>query len=395
MNECDKKSISMKKPEIIKYGSDKWIIYKDSIPPPLKHPKACLDTIHAICEDKNLEECIKICNDSDKCSFGYHLKDGKKNICLPIYTSDYYPDSNPTYSLKNQECYNLEDSVKTHTFLNNKHWGINGILPNEANAVFYDDIVLIGHNEKNNNSFLKSSEKGKITFEEFGGTKLKLLSKFGKGLISRIEYGDHLSFNIVKNNDMFSSEVMIVEPKHLSKTYPFEEKVIFKSYKNIFVSEEQKFTIIPVYDNNNSDTFNYNSNFYLRSMEGFLEIKRINNIVKLFVNTTHDPTKSKNHNNSMIFTLIPTKKIYTCKNGICSEYLLKDIKQKKGHEVIIDGNVAYTRNDCFGSCYWSSDKLSTTNKNINKNCGINKNNLCIVLIIILTVLIFLSIVVLK
>jgi hypothetical protein len=189
--------------------------------------------------------------------------------CLPIYTSDYYPTSNPTYSLKNQDCYSdLPRGVTSHTFISKKRWGKRGILPDEANAVFFDDIILLGHRLKSTDSFLKNGSGGKVSFQEFGGTNLKLLPEYGSGLTTRVEYGDHVSLNVINNDGGFTSSIMIV--KH--------GKAIFKPYKNTFLSEEQKFTIIPV-PGNTCKQFNYNSNFLLRSDTGFLQIK-IKNVQK-------------------------------------------------------------------------------------------------------------------
>ena len=281
MSKCDKNPLPLKKPEIKKYGSDDdWIVYENSIPRPLEHPRTCTDTINSICESKSIEKCIQECDESEKCSFGYHLKykygDHNTTKCLPIYTSDYYPSSNPTYSLKNQDCYNLPHNVTSHTFISKKRWGNKGILPNEANAVFFDDTVLLGHGLKTNQSFLTHGSNGKISFEEFGGTQLKLLPEYGGGLRTIVEYHDHVSFNMLKDGG-FTSNVIVVLPSDISETYNTDDNVIFKPYKNTFLSPEQKFTIIPV-PGNSDKQFSYDSNFLLKSDEGFLQIINKKNI---------------------------------------------------------------------------------------------------------------------
>ena len=400
MSKCDKNPLPLKKPEIKKYDPgdtrDDWIVYKDSIPPPLKHPRTCTDTINSSCGGgKSLEKCIQECDESEKCSFGYHLKYGDNTKCLPIYTSDYYPTSNPTYSLKNQDCYNLHPGVTSHTFISKKRWGNkNGILPDEANAVFFDDIILLGHRLKSTDSFLKNGSGGKVSFQEFGGTKLKLLPEYGSGLTTRVEYGDHVSLNAINNDGGFTSNIIIVE----------HGKAIFKPYKNTFLSEEQKFTIIPV-PGNTCKQFNYNSNFLLRSDTGFLQIKIKKNISTLVNNTTMNPinnypqNKNKNFDiSSMIFNFRPTKHVYTCKNGRCKEHKLTDAK-KHGRSATVNGNTAYTRSDCFGSCNWTSGNNYHNAGGVQEvqHVKVNEcdNNWCVALTIVLVVLIMLSILVLR
>jgi len=417
MSKCDKNT-QMKKPTIRKFAVDDWIVYEDSIPPPLKHPKTCTDTINSACgSGKSVEKCIQECDASELCSFGYHLKYGDNTTkCLPIYTSDYYPSANPTYSLKNKDCYDIPADVTSHSFISKKRWGKHGILPNEANAVFFDDTVLLGHLLKSDNSFLKNGSDGKVSFQKFGGgTKLKLLSEYGGGLTTRVEYGDHISFNIVNDDGGFTSNVMITEPNIISDT---TENIIFKPYKNTFLSEKQKFTVIPV-PGNKDFQFNYNSNFLLRTYDGFLQIQNKENISTLVINTTVDPThnfmslydgnKKVDNINSMIFNFRPTKYIYTCEGGKCSAHKLIDAKRHR-RSATVNGNKAYTRSDCFGSCNWKSGRHPKQNpkhpkvdtvKGNNDEKGTSTvdekectNNWCVALTIILIVLIMMSILVL-
>jgi hypothetical protein len=416
MSKCDKNT-QMKKPTINKQYKDDWIVYEDSIPRPLKHPRTCTDTINtSTCESKSIDKCIQECDESAECSFGYHLKYADKSTkCLPLYTSDYYPSSNPTYSLKNHDCYNdLPIGVTSHAFISKKRWGKHGILPNEANAVFFEDIVLLGHRLKSNESFLKKHSNGKVSFQEFGGTKLKLLPEYGSGLTTRVEYGDHIAFNMVGDGDAFTSNIMIIKPDNLNKEY---DNIVFKPYKNTFLSPEQKFTIIP-FPGNKDFQFNYDSNFLLKTTRGYLQIRNINNILTLVINTTVNP-----HHNftqfhhtdetdetvdiaSMTFNFRPTKKIYTCENGTCTEHNLTDAKKHR-RTATIKGNTAYTRNDCFGSCKWDSGNKIPTYPN--SKAGMIKdtkdtplgnekectNNWCASLTIVLGVLIILSILVLR
>ena len=84
-------------------NENKWIVFPNSNPDPFKHPKACIDSILSTSpKNKTLEECINLCGSDDMCEFGYFVE-GENSICLPLYTSDYYPEANPLLSIKNKK----------------------------------------------------------------------------------------------------------------------------------------------------------------------------------------------------------------------------------------------------------------------------------------------------
>ena len=53
--------------------------------------------------------------------------------------------------------------------------------------------------------------------------------------------------------------------------------------------------------------------------------------------------------NSFKFKFKPTKHIFYCKNNTCHSKLLKDATTNK-QEATVDNNIAYIKNNCFGSC---------------------------------------------
>jgi len=150
----------------------------------------------------------------------------------------------------------------------------------------------------------------------------------------------------------------------------------------------------------------------LRTNDGFLQIRNNKNILNLMNNTTVNPDHLNTSNNysqhkkfdiaSMVFNFKSTKYIYTCDNGKCTEHKLKDAKTYN-HTATVNGNVAYTRSDCFGSCKWESDindtmdigKDSDIGKGGQNNVNNCNNNWCSILTIVLIVLIVLSILMLR
>ena len=89
------------------------------------------------------------------------------------------------------------ENTKVNTFINKNSWAKNNVLPNEANAVFFGDNVILSNI---NNTFLNFTNN-KISFDKYGGTNLKLLSIYSRILIDKITYGDHISLNITDNNN--------------------------------------------------------------------------------------------------------------------------------------------------------------------------------------------------
>ena len=135
------------------------------------------------------------------------------------------------------------------------------------------------------------------------------------------------------------------------------------------------------------------------------------NISKLVVNTTIDPHHkftSPDDNetvdiSSFIFNFSPTKNIYICNNGTCEEHNLKDAKRHRD-TATINGNKAYTRSDCFGSCNWKygNNHIVDSVNNITAVKDVQTfdaakcdNNWCVALTIVLVVLIILTILVLR
>ena len=183
-------------------GKD-WILFPNTVPPPLKHPKDCIDAIESICTDVGLEQCIMECEESNRCDFGYHIKTADRNYCLPLYTSDYYPDANPVYYLENKDEFDKtkSDRVTATSFMDTKTWG-KDILPDEGNAVFYGDLVSI-KNQKDGKTFGLSRDKQNPIFIETGGYAdyLKLKNIYSSELVDRIQYGDSLSFQVKQKMD--------------------------------------------------------------------------------------------------------------------------------------------------------------------------------------------------
>ncbi len=373
-------------------GKD-WILFPNTVPPPLKHPKDCIDAIESVCTDVDLEQCIMECEESNRCDFGYHIKTADRNYCLPLYTSDYYPDANPVYYLENKDEFDKtkSDKVTTTSFMDTKTWG-KDILPDEGNAVFYGDLVSI-KNQKDGKTFGLSRDKQNPIFIETGGYAdyLKLKNIYSSELVDKIQYGDSLSFQVkqkMASGFRNTSEVLAESINNLQ-----DHSVSFQDINQAVQTNNEKFTILPIKKVNPDQTVIYSDKFLLRSTVGYLENKKVGEKYKLVVNNNYSPSIDGLKDSFLFSFYNKDKSLYYCEDGKCVKDKLENAKTE-GIKASFNGNTAYTRSDCFGSCGWkdigvcgnvlklgSSDTASTKK---------HLSTLCIVSIIAIVLLMLLA-----
>jgi len=371
-----------------------WIIFPNSIPPPLKHPKDCIDAVESICTNVDLDECMQQCGESNRCDFGYHIKTPTRNYCLPLYTSDYYPDANPIYYLENKDEFKetQSENITATSFMDKKTWGKN-IPPNEANAVFYGDYVSL-KNKKDGKTFGLSRVKENPIFEENEGYSkyLKLKNIYSSELVDKIQYGDSLSFQIAQKTDKGFKNTSEVLTEKISDNQT--ESIFFEDINQSVQTNNEKFVIIPTRKVDTDQTVNYTDTFLLRTTTGYLENKKVDEKYNLVINVNYDP-KLDGLKDSFVFSFYnKDKPLYYCQNGKCIKDTLGNAKTK-GSQAMYNGNVAYTRGDCFGSCNWKrigncSNELmsgvsteSTTKKPL--------STMCIVLIVAVVLLVLIAV----
>ena len=391
MSDCKK---SLEKPFTINNNNSgvEWTIFPNSIPKPFEHPKDCVDGTIAACIDVELEECINICQNSTTCQFGYHVNDNKRNYCLPLYTSDYYPDSNPVYYLHHKNCFDKTKSknVKVNSFVNKKTWG-NNYLPNEANAVFYNDIVSIVNKQDNKRFVLvatkNSKDKKEIPiFQQTNGygTYLFLKSALDVKLIDKVDFGDSLSFQIMEkiSETEFkpTSNILVTSISDTDSPVSDDNSLFFRNYNEPVSVNVEKFTIEPL-SLKTHQTVTYSDSFLLKSYSGYLENKKEGEgNYKLVLNTS--PIIDNKIKESMIFSFYnDDKKLYYCHKGKCLSVKLGDTK-KFGQKASFENNITFTRKDCFGSCNWNNTKLESSLEE-NKS---GLSSICIILVVILVIL---------
>ena len=331
---------------------NEWILFPNTVPPPLKHPKDCIDAVKSVCTDVDLDDCIKECKHSNRCDFGYHIKTPDRNYCISLYTSDYYPDANPVYYLKNKDDFKETNfkNITTASFMDTRTWGERGILPDEANAVFYGDVVSL-KNKKDKKIFGLTRDKKSPIFKESTGYSgyLKLNNIYSSELVDKIQYGDSISFQVKQKTDKGFKNTSEVLTETITNRQ--DDSVSFQDINQAVQTNNEKFTIISPRKVKHNQTVNYGDNFLLRTSVGYLENKLVGKEYKLVVNNNYDPNKD-GMKDSFLFTFYNVDKpLYYCQNGKCMKDRLGNA-QTVGSSAKYNDTVAYTRSDCFGSCGW-------------------------------------------
>ena len=396
----------LNKPVLYEVGKakDTWLVFPNASPKPLTHPRDCFDTVNAQClYDKSLEECIDACENSSRCEFGYHIEgliQGKnKKICLPLYTSDYYPEANPIYSLKDKSCFDSTNrsDVKVSSFLNKNRW-LKNTLPDESNAVFVGDNVYV----KGNGKYL-SLTNNKAEMKENPTMPISILFSQQKELRDKVDFGDFLSFT-TENQKKF----LVLEIEK-------DGNITAKPHLNWEQTKNQAFQIMKL-KKNKSHVLTYGDEFGL-SLDGGLNFLAVSDDGTLFV---EGPGSGANRADSrdqfgifltygddglirwegehglpknMRFTFSPTKKVYYCKDSNCVSASLSEAKTN-GEKSTIHGKTTYLRNDCFGKCNWNKELTKTSVVNDNT---VNKPKcfvwLCPLLIIFVVVILSLLLII--
>ena len=209
--------------------------------------------------------------------------------------------------------------------------------------------------------------------------------------MDKIQYGDSLSFQIKQKTDKGfknTSEVLTEKNSGIHN-----DSLAFEDINQSVQTNNEKFTIIPTRKVNSDQTVNYSDVFLLRTAIGYLENKKVGEEYKLVVNNNYDP-KLDGIKDSFVYSFYNNDKpLYYCQNGKCIQDTLGNTKMK-GSRARYNGNVAYTRSDCFGSCAWKSigncsNELTTGVSNEpTKN---QLSTLCIFLIIAVVLLVLIAI----
>jgi hypothetical protein len=304
-----------------------WLIWPNtSLDRMESHRIGCADTINGVCL-KNLS--IKECMDMSD-SIGYYIKFKNGNsICVPL-NKEY--NINYTYKLVNQDIHPELKDVSISTFLNTNDYKF---PPNEANTVFYFDLLQI-ENSKTNLIFNSVNTENDDNYIEFSNNKFT-----------------NITFvPILPSPPDVSSDISISYTKHFFITLPGTRLfLIYDEKNNIFrwktidndilnFGRKYSFQIYPItlnniyYKNRLNTDITYQENFIIYYNNTYLLTLDDKNILRAEKINITDLIKRNIHDNRNTFRLKSKMIGYYCDENKCkpvsidNTIIFKDILKK-------------------------------------------------------------------
>lgn len=320
-----------------------WLIWNNTVLDNI-HLSDCNDTINSIClTNKNLNQCIDECK--DECGAGYLIKFKNGNtICVPSRT-DTHPSLNPVYRLRNKNIYPEFDDVQISTFVNTQK---NPFPPNQANVVFYKDIITIKNTI--NDMFISTSNKN---------PKLIYMDKTKQLNIQLIPSQTFLAqiseFIPLKFGDFF--QISIPGTSLVAKiSQNITNFIEWQSSDESVYGNDFSFHIIPLNNQKkNRDIVTFQDTFQIiYSNHSIVVFDLIQNKLKILY-TNIDNIKS-NPNLISSFQFVSKMIGYYCENNKCKSVPIKNIKDTTYN------NIPVTRNpNCWNLCNTTNLYSTATN----------------------------------
>lgn len=287
------------------------IIEKDFSLKPFGSGTSCIDCIHGECiRDISVDECKKICENSDSCGCGIHVDFTNKSIpsyCLPLNTIEYKnnPIGTSYISTENNGTYLSRENGVDITFFRDENQFSS---TDEMYDILKSTIVF------NYDSVRLESSEGKI-FQSF----LPSMFEFLDSKISDF-------FMVIKGYDFSQSDIMRVH----------NNDVVYFFYKNTTLVLTYNFSkedfIWENYSNENEFTTNI---FYLQTQNNEKFINENGNKSKIFIYTIFQKKK---------YYLYVTEK---SRLGLSSEkknyffYILKNDTEYLPNKELLQKNIDY------------------------------------------------------
>ena len=318
----------------------KWLIFPDTILSDIKTVD-CNDTIEGKCyENTSFDECIKMCDKSPHCDFGYYIRGpGKRHICVPLL--DLGPQNNPIYRLRNKEIYPELRNIHTKTFFNKT---VYPFPPEQANNLFFMDNFNVQNIETGfwlDRSPL--STKGKKIFfnrekvdEPLTVQLIQIPPNLSAGVqYVRVVYGEDVAINIPTTTLIFRE----------SQTDRNELEWVARAAN---LTKDSAFQLIPIDGKKKGDNVLFSDKFAIKKNDSFLGVNEHDTLVKLYY-STYEEAKQRGHN--VTFHFVPQMEGYYCNNdGQCTQISLTDMKVNDKGIGEIDGLSIGRNPGCWGVC---------------------------------------------
>ena len=332
----EKNMYDIKKPLL---KDKKWLIFPDAILSDIKTAD-CNDTMEGKCyENTTLEECIKRCEKSTRCNYGYYITGrDKKNICVPLL--DLGKENNPIYRIRNKEIYPELKNSDTKTFINKT---VFPFPPEQANNVFFMDNFNIQNVETClwlDSSPLVTNEKnvffnGHKTDEHLTVQFIQIPPNLSVGVqYVRVSYGEDIAINIPHTTLIFRESEIYNKIEWVSRVSA--------------LTHEYAFQLVPIDGKKKGDDVLFSDKFAIKTKEYFLGIDDYGNLVKLYYSTYEEANQ---HGHSTTFRLVPQMEGYYCNNDSqCTRISLTDMEVNHKGIGKIDGLSIGRNPGCWGVC---------------------------------------------
>jgi len=358
-----------------KYENSKgnWLIWPNTVLDILSVVD-CNDTIDGIClKNKSLKQCLDEC--MRECGAGYHIQfPSGKTICVPVRTS-IHPDLNPVYRLRRQSMYPELNHVKISTFVNTNKFPF---PPNQANAVFYRDVLTLQEVKTNMAVDTKASRiksTGSVRLSIGSGDALEILpTKVSTPHIIQYEpirFGDTIQLSVPGTSLM------------AKESADHEGMIVWDAITGLYYDRVLAFRLLPVDKNKKiGDIVAYGDSFAIqyanKSIVNVSQYDYLELVYRNLVDILNDP------NYNVVFRFSSKMRGYYCDGNMCKTIAIRDI-QTQGVLGTYNGKTVSRNPSCWGLC--DQPKFRSTNNPSNIYNSGNKRRAIIVLsILVVTIL---------
>lgn len=323
---------------IIYDKDNKYLIFPDTTIDKIQFSD-CNDTIEGICyNDKSLDECIELCEKSNKCGIGQYITTYEKNYCVPL-KSDLYPDMYFTRKMRNKNIYPELNNADSKIFINTKKYKF---PPDHSNTIFcYDEMQI-----KCNNLYmgLNDIEPPDTIYRKNGDFQNIQLIEYGISESNLLKYIP-IKYNHKYNIRLSNTSYILIKNQYTNEL-EWKNKILDTESPGITFSIKQ-------YEiNKKDDVLYYKTKFYLYFNEINLCYINNNGIFKTTTKSIEQLIESEDENineSNILFEFIPKVDSYYCDNGECKYIELNDTNCEK-EKCRYKNNIIYRNKGCFNLC---------------------------------------------
>lgn len=334
----DSKNVySFATPKSSKNGS--YYVFKDAIFSELDMSD-CNDSIFGVCKNvKNLDECMKYCENSDVCVSGYLIENDNEKICVPL--KQYSQESEiPYYRMRNKNIYPQLQNATTTVFIDKKY----PYPPNMANVMFYTDSFVL-ENVATGVRLGLNEQEGIDPMVTFSNEN----SLYVQAVPSQISRSNLEKYVPIKNEDEF---VLSVPHTALILRKKLNESEMGWIMRATVTGVPNNKLTFHVPNKKRGELLNYSDTFYI-TFQG-IPLAYDENTNKLVVSSSGiENTMSKNEN--LFFRAIPKIQVYYCDNG-CQSVSLEET-DRIGDNATYKGKQVYRSPSCWNACPVKSETV--------------------------------------